>query len=85
MPANITFSLTLNDKLQFAGNYTFLIVTDREDLDDQIYGNFLHCGFTSETEDCRPKDSTRLREILGTNKKILFTLIQNFRYDKGKK
>lgn len=70
---------------QFAGNYTFLIVTDREDLDDQIYGNFLHCGFISETEDCRPKDSTRLREMLGTNKKILFTLIQKFRYDKGKK
>lgn len=70
---------------QFAGNYTFLIVTDREDLDDQIYGNFLHCGFISETEDCRPKDSTRLREMLGTNKKILFTLIHKFRYDKGKK
>lgn len=70
---------------QFSGNYTFLIVTDREDLDDQIYGNFLHCGFMSESEECRPKDSAKLREMLGQNKKILFTLIQKFRYDKGKK
>ena len=69
---------------QFAGNYTFLIVTDREDLDDQIYGNFLHCGFMSESEECRPQDSGKLREMLGKNKKILFTLIQKFRYDKGK-
>ena len=69
---------------QFAGNFTFLVVTDREDLDDQIYGNFLHCGFISESEECRPKDSATLREMLGKNKKILFTLIQKFRYDKGK-
>ena len=70
---------------QFSGNFTFLVVTDREDLDDQIYGNFLHCGFISESDDCRPKDSAKLREMLGQNKKILFTLIQKFRYDKGRK
>lgn len=69
---------------QFSGNYTFLIVTDREDLDNQIYGNFLHCGFMTESEECRPKDSATLREMLGQNKKILFTLIQKFRYEKGK-
>ena len=69
---------------QFSGNFTFLVVTDREDLDDQIYGNFLHCGFISESEECRPKDSAALREMLGKNKKILFSLIQKFRYDKGK-
>ena len=70
---------------QFTGNFTFLVVTDREDLDDQIYGNFLHCGFMSESEECRPQDSAKLREMLGQNKKILFTLIQKFRYDKGRK
>lgn len=69
---------------QLAGNYTFLIVTDREDLDNQIYGNFLHCEFMSVSEECRPQDSAKLREMLGQNKKILFTLIQKFRYDKGK-
>jgi len=69
---------------QFSGNYTFLIITDRKDLDNQIYGNFLHCGFMSDSDDCRPKDSATLRQQLGQNKKILFTLIQMFRYDKGK-
>ena len=69
---------------QFSGNYTFLIITDRKDLDNQIYGNFLHCGFMSDSDDCRPKDSATLRQQLGKNKKILFTLIQMFRYDKGK-
>lgn len=70
---------------QFTGNYTFLIVTDREDLDDQIYGNFLNCDFVKETEDCRPKNSEALRGMLKKNHKILFALIQKFRYDKGKK
>lgn len=70
---------------QFKGNYTFLIITDREDLDDQIYGNFLHCGFMSDSEECRPGDSGKLREMLRMDHKILFTLIQKFRYDKGKK
>ena len=26
------------------GNFTFVVVTDREDLDGQIYRNFLHTG-----------------------------------------
>lgn len=30
------------------GNFTFLIVTDREDLDDQIWRTFIGCGITGE-------------------------------------
>ena len=41
-------------KNRFPRNFTFLIITDREDLDDQIYRNFLHSGFMSEAEECRP-------------------------------
>lgn len=66
------------------GNYTFLIVTDRADLDTQIYKNFLRTGFIGEKEQVRPKTSKKLREELTTSKKILFTLIHKFRYDKGK-
>ena len=72
-------------KNRFPGNFTFLIITDREDLDDQIYRNFLHSGFMSESEDCRPQSSDRLRTMLGEDHRILFTLIQKFRYDKRKK
>lgn len=68
---------------EFSGNYTFLIITDREDLDRQIYRTFLNCGFMSATDDCRPKNSEKLRKMLTQNKKIIFTLIQKFRYGKG--
>lgn len=70
---------------QFTGNYTFLIVTDRDDLDEQIYKNYLYSGVIGAKDDCRPKSSSALRRMLGTNTKCIFTLIQKFRYDKGKK
>jgi len=69
---------------KFAGNYTFLIVTDREDLDSQIYRNFLGSGAIGKNIKCRPKDSEDLREMLKTNTRYIFTLIQKFRYQKGK-
>lgn len=69
---------------QFRGNYTFLIVTDREDLDGQIYRNFLHAEAFTKSTKCQPKNSTDLREMLQTNTRYIFTLIQKFRFDKGK-
>lgn len=73
-------------KNRFPGNFTFLVITDREDLDNQIYRNFLHSGFMSEDEDCQPQTSDRLREMLEKeDHRILFSLIQKFRYDKRKK
>jgi len=72
-------------KHKCAGNFTFLIVTDRDDLDEQIYKNFLRSGFMSAEEKVRPASGAQLREELKTNKSILFTLIHKFRCDKGKK
>jgi type I restriction enzyme, R subunit len=69
---------------KFTGNYTFVIVTDRDDLDDQIYRNFLGAGAVGKKEQCRPKNSDELREMLQRNGRFVFTLIQKFRYDKGK-
>ena len=69
---------------RFTGNYTFLIVTDRIELDGQIYRNFLGAGaFTKDTK-CQPGNSEDLRAMLQTNTRYIFTLIQKFRYDKGK-
>lgn len=70
---------------KYSGNYTFVIVTDREDLDGQIYRNFLETNTVSKNEAARPKDSEEMRDFLGRNKRLVFTLIQKFRYDKGKK
>jgi type I restriction enzyme R subunit len=68
---------------KFTGNYTFLIVTDRDDLDGQIYRNFLGAGAFSKDTKCRPKGSEDLRAMLQTNTRYVFTLIQKFRYPKG--
>jgi type I restriction enzyme R subunit len=70
---------------KFQGNFTFLVITDRDDLDTQIYRNFLNMGACQKVDTARPVDSKELREVLGTNKRYIFTLIQKFRYDKGKK
>lgn len=69
---------------KLTGNFTFVVVTDRQDLDGQIYRNFLHTGVVAPKDDVRPRDSAQLREMLGKNKRVVFTLIQKFRYDKGK-
>ncbi len=69
---------------KMAGNYTFLIVTDRKDLDGQIYRNFLNTGVVGKKEAVRPKNRADLRAFLGQNKRIIFTLIHKFGYDKGK-
>jgi len=69
---------------KFTGNYTFVIITDREDLDGQIYRNFLETGAVNKNEAAQPKNSAEMRDFLGRNMRLVFTLIHKFRYDKGK-
>lgn len=66
------------------GNFSFVVVTDRQDLDAQIYRNFLNTHTIKEKDAAQPKDAEEMRKFLGQNKKVVFTLIQKFRYDKGK-
>lgn len=66
------------------GNFTFVVVTDRDDLDGQIYRNFLHTGTVTKSEAARPKDSAEMRKFLGENKRLVFTLIQKFGWPAGK-
>ena len=66
------------------GNFTFVVVTDREDLDGQIYRNFLHTGTVTKAEAAQPRDSGEMRKFLGLNKRLVFTLIQKFQWPKGK-
>ncbi len=69
---------------KFTGNYTFVIITDRDDLDGQIYRNFLNTDTVRKNEAAQPKNSTQMREFLSRNMRFVFTLIHKFRYDKGK-
>ena len=72
-------------KRKLKGNFSFLIITDREDLDNQIHKNFVRTEVIGQKEECQPKNSKQLREYLQSNKAFIFTLIHKFRYDKGKK
>ncbi|KAB2313682.1 type I restriction endonuclease subunit R, partial [Betaproteobacteria bacterium SCN2] len=70
---------------KLTGNFTVVVVTDRDDLDGQIYRNFLNTGTVSKNEAAQPKDGEEMRKFLGQkSKRIVFTLIQKFRWDKGK-
>ena len=66
------------------GNFSFVVVTDRKDLDGQIYRNFLNTRTIKEKDAAQPANAQEMRKFLGQNKKVVFTLIQKFRYDKGK-
>lgn len=72
-------------KRKIVGNFTFLIITDRADLDTQIHKNFVRTEVIGAKEECQPKDGKQLREFLKTNKAFIFTLIHKFKYDKTKK
>jgi len=66
------------------GNFTFVVVTDRDDLDGQIYRNFLNTNTVQKHEATRPANSKELRKFLSQQKRLIFTLIQKFRFDKGR-
>jgi type I restriction enzyme R subunit len=70
---------------KMTGNFTFVVVTDRDDLDGQIYRNFLNTDTVKKHDAARPKDGEEMRNFLSQNKRIVFTLIQKFRFPKGKK
>lgn len=66
------------------GNFTFLIVTDREDLDAQIHKTFVRSEVIGDKEECQPGNAWQMRDFLSGNKPMVFTLIQKFQYDKTK-
>ena len=64
------------------GNWTFVVVTDRIELDNQIYKNFAGGGAITETQ-AQAESSEDLRRLLRENHRYVFTLIQKFRAERG--
>jgi len=58
-------------------NFTFVMMTDREDLDDQIWRTFIGCGVTDEKTP-RAGSGRELQEILHGNHRYVFSLIHKF-------
>jgi len=60
------------------GNWTFVVVTDRQELDDQIYKTFANAGVITEGH-CQAESSKDLRRLLTEDHRFVFTLIHKFR------
>jgi len=74
----VFFSQKVLRKVQ--GNWTFAVVTDRVELDDQIAKTFKACGAVSQAEgdECHAVSGDHLRKLLRGNHRYVFTLIQKF-------
>ena len=64
---------------KYTGNWTFVLVTDRTDLDDQIYKTFNSAGVI--TENCQADSGAELKSLLSEDHRFVFTLIQKFKGD----
>lgn len=88
----IYFSQKIRRKID--GNWSFLVITDRNDLDDQIFKNFCDTGViklasneNSKKNEYRAKGQgsrKQLQEALTQNKSYYFSIIHNFGIEKGK-
>ena len=63
-----------------SGNWTFVVVTDRVELDEQIAKTFKATGAVSEAEgdECHAASGAHLRELLRGNHRYVFTLVHKF-------
>jgi len=59
------------------GNFTFVLMTDREDLDDQIWRTFIGCGVIDDKTP-RAGSGHELRGLLRGNHRFIFSLIHKF-------
>jgi len=74
--------LTQKIMRKIPGNWTFLIVTDRNELDDQIYKTFAATGAVTETE-AQATSGENLKQLLTEDHRYVFSLIQKFRTSDG--
>ena len=62
------------------GNFTFLLMTDRNDLDSQIYKTFVGCG-VANNDTPRASSGADLEKMLKENHRYIFSLIHKFNQD----
>jgi type I restriction enzyme R subunit len=60
------------------GNWTFVLVTDRKELDDQLYEEFADSDVITSGVEVHAESSAHLRELLGHDHRYVFTLIHKF-------
>jgi type I restriction enzyme R subunit len=65
---------------KISSKFTFLLMTDRNDLDSQIYRTFVGCGVANEKTP-RAADGDDLKGLLKENHRYIFSLIHKFNKD----
>jgi type I restriction enzyme R subunit len=65
---------------RISAKFTFLLMTDRNDLDSQIYRTFVGCGVADE-DTPRAGSGTDLETLLQQNHRYIFSLIHKFNQD----
>jgi type I site-specific restriction-modification system R (restriction) subunit len=69
---------------RLGGNWTFVVITDRQELDEQIAGTFAAAGaLTKLVKDCQAQNRVHLRELLAGQERYVFTLIHKFSTERG--
>lgn len=71
---------------KFTGSYTFLFVTDRNELDTQIHSTFSGIGAVPQIkagskDSLKASSASHLKELLSSEHRYLFTLIHKFNFD----
>ena len=69
---------------RLGGNWTFVVITDRQELDEQIAGTFAAVGaLTKLVAACQAQSRVHLRELLAGQERYVFTLIHKFSTERG--
>jgi type I restriction enzyme, R subunit len=67
-------------------NPTLVVLTDRNDLDDQLFGTFARCKELLRQEPVQAESRSQLRELLTTDSGgVIFTTVQKFAPDESEK
>ena len=67
------------------GNWTFVVVTDRKELDDQIYKTFASTSGVLTQQEVHAERVVHLRQLLSEDHRYIFTLIQKFQTQGGER
>ena len=60
------------------GNWTFVVVTDRKELDNQIYKTFASTSGVLTQQEIHAENIVHLRQLLSEDHRYIFTLIHKF-------
>ena len=67
------------------GNWTFVVVTDRRELDNQTYKTFASTSGVLTQQEVHAEDIKHLRQLLSEDHRYIFTLIHKFQTQGGER